>query len=101
MKDFETIPLDFRRAEDVHYANDNRIRALAQAMWRMKTGETREAWLALGKDHPDNLIREALDWVRAAVAGGILEPPEPNPANAWYEEWMKAQREQRTGQEAN
>ncbi|WP_331763140.1 hypothetical protein OG571_47365 (plasmid) [Streptomyces sp. NBC_01369] len=74
MQHFETIPLDFRLAENVHYANDNRIRALAQAMWRMKTGKSREAWLALGKDHPDNLIPEARDWVRAAVAGGILEP---------------------------
>ncbi|GGZ82827.1 hypothetical protein [Streptomyces rubiginosohelvolus] len=76
MQDFETIPLDARRAENVHYATDNRIRAFAQAMWRMKTGKTREDWLALGKDHPDNLIPEARGWVRAAVAASILEPPE-------------------------
>jgi hypothetical protein len=66
---FETIPLDRGAAENVHYANDNGIRALAQARWRMKTGGSREAWPALGKDHPDNLIPEARDWVCAERPG--------------------------------
>lgn len=74
MEYYETLPLDRAAAENVHYANDNRIRALAQARWCMETGKDRQAWLGLGKDHPDNLIREARVWVRAAVAGGILEP---------------------------
>jgi hypothetical protein len=92
VKHYETIPLDTRLAENVHYANDNRIRALAQARWCITTGKTREDWLALGKDHPDNLISEARDWVRAAVAGGILEPPERDAAvDSLYEE-MKAAR---------
>ncbi|MGW1409400.1 hypothetical protein [Streptomyces sp. NPDC002403] len=95
MGHFETIPLDRAAAENVHYANDNRIRALAQARWRMKTGGSREAWLALGKDHPGNLIPEARDWVRAAVAGGILEPPTQDPAVEEMYEEMKARREVR------
>ncbi|MFJ1782555.1 hypothetical protein ACIOKA_38250 [Streptomyces anulatus] len=91
MKHYETIPLDARLAENVHYATDNRIRALAQAMWRMRTGKTRDDWLALGKDHPDNLIPEARSWVRAAVAAGILEPPEPDTAmDATYEAMQAA-----------
>ncbi|WP_331756345.1 hypothetical protein OHA04_45525 (plasmid) [Streptomyces sp. NBC_01590] len=93
MDHFETKPLNRKAAEGVHYANDNRIRALAQARWRMKTGGSREAWLALGKDHPDNLIPEARDWVRAAVAGGILEPPTPDPLVEELYGEMKASRE--------
>lgn len=93
MEYYETLPLDRAAAENVHYANDSRIRGLAQAMWRMKTGKSREAWLALGKDHPSNLIPEARDWVRAAVAGGILEQPEKDASvDSMYEE-MKAARE--------
>lgn len=95
MEHYETKPLNRALAQEVHYANDNRIRGLAQAMWRMKTGKSREAWLALGKDHPGNLIPEARDWVRAAVAGGILEPPERDAlVDSMYEE-MKAARESR------
>lgn len=95
MEYYETLPLDRDLAQEVHYANDNRIRGLAQAMWRMKTGKSREAWLALGKDHPGNLIPEARDWVRAAVAGGILEPPEKDTAMESAYEEMKAAREGR------
>lgn len=92
MEHFETKPLNRDAAKNVHYANDKRIRALAQARWCMETGKDRQAWLALGKDHPDNLIHEARDWVRAAAAGGILEPPERNMAmDALYEE-MKTER---------
>jgi DNA-binding XRE family transcriptional regulator len=70
--------LDAAAAERVHYATDPRIRQLAEARWRLTTGSTRDQWLALGKDNPEALIREARDWVRAAVAAGILPPPERN-----------------------
>jgi hypothetical protein len=70
--------LDTAAAERVHYATDPRIRQLAEARWRLTTGSTRDQWLALGKDNPEALIREARDWVRAAVAAGILPPPERN-----------------------
>jgi len=95
VEDFETRPLSRHLAEDVHYANDNRIRAIAQARWCITTGKDRQAWLALGKDHPENLITEARDWVRAAVAAGILEPPKRDTVmDAMYED-MKAARENR------
>jgi len=71
--------LDVRPARNVHYATDPRIRHLAEAAWRMRTGGTRQDWLALGKDNPEALISEAREWVRAAVAGGLLEPPSDNP----------------------
>jgi hypothetical protein len=63
----------------------------------MNTGGSREEWLALGKEHPDNLIREARDWVRAAVACGILEPPEPNPTFALYDEMKAAESARQEG----
>lgn len=70
-------PLDREAAGRVHYATDPRIRLLAEARWRMETGGTRMDWLMLGKDNPEAMIREAREWVRAAVAIGILEPPKP------------------------
>jgi len=69
-------------ATRVHYATDSRIRTLAQARWRMQTGGSYPEWLALGKDNPDALITEAREWVRAAVAGGVLPPPDPSPLAA-------------------
>lgn len=63
-------------ASRVHYATDPRIRALAESAWRLKTGGSHMDWLTLGKDHPDNLIPEAREWVRAAVAGGVMPPPD-------------------------
>jgi hypothetical protein len=62
-------------AATVHYV-DPRVRQLAAARWRLMTGGTHQQWLALGKDHPDAQIMEARDWVRAAVAAGILPAPE-------------------------
>ena len=76
--------LDPAAAERVHYATDPRIRHLAEAAWRMRTGGTRQDWLMLGKDNPEALIREAREWVRAAVAGGLLEAPQDDP------EWKTA-----------
>ena len=64
-------------ATRVHYATDPRIRGLAESAWRLRTGGSHMEWLALGKDNPDALIAEAREWVRAAVAGGIMPPPEP------------------------
>ncbi len=78
--------LDPAATENVHYATDPRIRHLAEAAWRMRTGGTRMDWLMLGKDNPEALIREAREWVRAAVAAGILPAPSSNPewkAAAW------------------
>ncbi|MFE6126761.1 hypothetical protein ACFQ6Q_00590 [Streptomyces sp. NPDC056437] len=96
----EHIDLDRNAADNVHYANDPRIRLLAQARWRMANGGTTWDWLNLGKDDPDNLIPEARDWVRAAVAAGILEPPKRHEVmDGMYEE-MKAAREARPGQGA-
>lgn len=63
-------------ASRVHYATDPRIRALAESAWRLRTGGSHMEWLALGKDDPANLITEAREWVRAAVAGGVMSPPE-------------------------
>lgn len=62
---------DPRRAEYVHFATDDRIGLLAEARWRMTTGGSAEDWLRLGDDR---LLprREARDWIRAAVAAGIL-----------------------------
>lgn len=71
--------IDARPALHVHYATDPRIRHLAEAAWRMRTGGSRQEWLMLGKDNPDALISEAREWVRAAVAAGLLEPPRDDP----------------------
>lgn len=76
--------LDPAAAQRVHYASDPRVRHLAESAWRIRTGGTRTAWLALGKDNPEALIREAREWVRAAVAGGLLEAPQDDP------EWKAA-----------
>ncbi|MFF3730426.1 hypothetical protein ACFYXM_08935 [Streptomyces sp. NPDC002476] len=67
-------------AETVHYATDPRIRHLAEAAWRMRTGGTRMDWLMLGKDNPEALITEAREWVRAAVATGLIPAPSDDPA---------------------
>lgn len=71
--------IDARPALYVHYATDPRIRHLAEAAWRMRTGGSRTDWLMLGKDNPEALISEAREWVRAAVASGLLEPPQDDP----------------------
>lgn len=73
----EDLPLDRSAAERVQYATDPRIRQLASARWRMQTGGTHQDWLWLGKNNPEALIGEAREWVRAAVAAGILPPPSP------------------------
>lgn len=75
--------IDPAAAENCHYATDPRIRHLAEAAWRLRTGGTRMDWLCLGKDNPEALISEAREWVRAAVAGGLLEPPRDDPG--WKE----------------
>lgn len=67
-----TTDLKTADAARVHYV-DPRVRQLAEARWRLATGGTRDQWLALGKDNPEALIQEARDWMRAAVAAGILE----------------------------
>lgn len=72
--------LDPAAAENVHYATDPRIRHLAEAAWRMRTGGSRMDWLMLGKNNPEALISEAREWVRAAVAGGIIPAPSSDPA---------------------
>ncbi|MEU8473747.1 hypothetical protein [Streptomyces hygroscopicus] len=71
----EETRLDTAAAARVHYT-DPRVRQLAEARWRITTGGTRMGWLSLGKNNPDALIQEARDWIRAAVAAGILPPPE-------------------------
>ncbi|MFE7510135.1 hypothetical protein ACFU8I_02740 [Streptomyces sp. NPDC057540] len=58
-------------AAQVHYT-DNRARRMAEAYWRLQTGGTRAEWLGLGKNNPEALIREGRDWLRAAVAAGLL-----------------------------
>lgn len=80
--------LDPAAAHDVHYATDPRIRHLAEATWRMRTGGSRQDWLELGKDNPEALISEAREWVRAAVAGGLL--PAPNPDPSWKSSALRA-----------
>lgn len=65
------MDLNTADAARVHYV-DPRVRQLAEARWRLTTGGTRQDWLALGKDNPEALIQEARDWMRAAVAAGIL-----------------------------
>lgn len=66
--------LNTAAANRVHYV-DPRVRQLAYAAWHLQTGGTFREWLGLGKDNPDALIREARDWMRAAVAAGITPPP--------------------------
>jgi hypothetical protein len=73
----DELPLDREAAGRVHYATDPRIRLLAEARWRMDTGGSWMDWLMLGKDNPEALIAEAREWVRAAVAIGVLSPPKP------------------------
>lgn len=51
---------------------DPRVRLLAYARWHLITGGTHWDWLFLGKNSPDALIQEARDWLRAAVAAGLL-----------------------------
>lgn len=60
-------------AARVHYT-DPRVRLLAEARWRLTNSGTRQEWLSLGKDNPEALIQEARDWVRAAVAAGVVAP---------------------------
>ena len=66
--------LDPESAARVHYV-DPRVRQLAEARWRLTTGGTEAEWLALGKDNPEALIEEGRDWLRAAVAVGIVAAP--------------------------
>lgn len=80
--------LDPAAADSVHYATDPRIRHLAEAAWRMRTGGSRFDWLCLGKDNPEALIREAREWVRASVAAGILPAPSSDPG--WKSEAWRA-----------
>lgn len=70
----EADQLDRAAAESVHFT-DPRVRILAQARYRLLTGESRMQWLALGKDDPAALISEAKDWMRAAVGAGLLSRP--------------------------
>ena len=69
------MDLNIEAAEGIHYV-DPRVRQLAEARWRLLTGGTHMDWLYLGKDNPEALIQEGRDWVRAAVAAGILPPYE-------------------------
>ncbi len=71
----ENTSLDRDAADRVH-DTDPRVRRLAAARWRLKTGGSHELWLSLG-DNPAALLDEARDWLRAAVAAGILQPQEP------------------------
>lgn len=72
--------IDPAAAQGIHFATDPRIRHLAEAAWRLRTGGSREEWLWLGKDNPEALISEAREWVRAAVAAGLMEPPSDDPS---------------------
>lgn len=70
----DDLALDTAAAQRVHFT-DPRVRQLAEARWRLKTGGSQMDWLRLGKDNPESLIREARDWIRAAVAMGLVPPP--------------------------
>lgn len=72
----ESAAIDRQAAGGVHYT-DPRVRALATAYWQLETGRGYREWLALGKEDPDALIQEGRDWMRAAVAAGLLAPPAP------------------------
>jgi hypothetical protein len=72
----ESAAIDRQAAGQVHYT-DPRVRALATAYWQLETGRGYREWLALGKEDPDALIQEGRDWMRAAVAAGLLAPPPP------------------------
>lgn len=72
----ESAPIDREAAATVHFT-DERVRTLATARWQLETGGSYRDWLALGKDDPAALIREGRDWMRAAVAAGLLPAPEP------------------------
>lgn len=69
----EGAPIDAAAAAGVHYV-DPRVRRLAEARWRLTAGGSHAKWLALGKGNPEALIWEGRDWLRAAVAGGLLPP---------------------------
>lgn len=69
----EDAPIDRAAAESIHYV-DPRVRQLAAARWQLKTGGTYTDWLMLGKDNPEALISDGKDWMRAAVATGLLQP---------------------------
>lgn len=63
--------LDTEAARRVHFV-DPRVRQLAYARYQLALGGGFMSWLALGKDHPDAGIWEARDWLRAAVAAGLM-----------------------------
>lgn len=74
-------PLNSGDASLVHYT-DPRVRALAYTRWHLTTGSPHTDWLALGKNNPAALIEEARDWLRAAIALGLLPLVEPSTGRA-------------------
>jgi hypothetical protein len=68
--------LNTAAASRVHFANDNeRISLLAEAMYRQRHDGTAEFWRSMTLDDQRALRMEARDWIRAAVAAGILPAP--------------------------
>lgn len=60
----------------VHFT-DHRVRELAEARWRMDTGRSHRDWLVDGpRDRGNPFVRDARDWLRAAVSIGMLAPIE-------------------------
>jgi hypothetical protein len=63
-------------ASRVHFANDNgRISALAEAMFQQRTGRSAASWQNMALDDQRPLRMEARNWLRAAVAAGLLPGP--------------------------
>lgn len=72
-------------ARRVFFATDQRVEQLAEAFWRLVTNGTAAAWRA--RDDRRDLQVQARDWLRAAVATGLLPPP-PEPLEVPVDEWV-------------
>jgi hypothetical protein len=70
------MPYDTEAAAHVHFATDNdRISALAEAMFQQRTGRSAASWRCMALDDQRPLRMEARNWLRAAVAAGLLPGP--------------------------
>jgi hypothetical protein len=71
----QPIPFDPELAGRLVHFTDHRVRELAEARWRTDTDRDHRSWVADGpRDRGNPFVREARDWLRAAVSIGLLTP---------------------------
>lgn len=84
---------DADAAAEIHFANDRvRIAQLAEAMYRQRTGRPAASWRRMDLDDQRPLRMEARNWLRAAVAAGLLPAPQPTEADIRARAWLDEQR---------